>query len=158
MKTASVLDIKSELSTLDKRSLVDLCMRLTRFKLENKELLTYLLFEAADENNFVEAVKEEIKASFDSLNVSHLYFVRKSLRKITRQISKYTRYSGKPETELELRIFFCEKLKGSDILYERSEAILRLYSGQLKKAEKTCSRLHEDIQFEYLKRIEKLKG
>jgi hypothetical protein len=157
MKAASVQDIKSELSTHDKRSLLDLCMRLTRFKLENKELITYLLFEAADENNFVDSVKEEVAASFDSLNVSHLYFVRKSLRKITRQISKYTRYSGKPETELELRIFFCEKLKGSDIPYERSEAILRLYSGQLKKAEKTCIRLHEDIQFEYLKRIEKLK-
>lgn len=157
MKAATVQEIKTELSTHDKRALVDLCMRLTRFKLENKELITYLLFEAANENNFVETVKDEISASFDSLNVSHLYFVRKSLRKIIRQITKYTRYSGKPETELELRIYFCEKLKASDIPFERSEAILRLYSGQIKKAETTCNRLHEDIQFEYLKRVEQLK-
>ena len=49
MKAATVHEIKVELSTLKAAELVDLCLRLTKFKKENKELLTYLLFEGHDE-------------------------------------------------------------------------------------------------------------
>ena len=48
MKAASISEIKTELKGLPPAQLTELCLRLARFKKENKELLTYLLFEAND--------------------------------------------------------------------------------------------------------------
>ena len=49
MKTASIQELKQELQATSQTKLLDLCLRLAKFKKENKELLTYLLFEAHDE-------------------------------------------------------------------------------------------------------------
>ena len=46
MKAATVIQLKKELETLNEEHLRQLCLRLARFKIENKELLTYLLFES----------------------------------------------------------------------------------------------------------------
>ena len=53
MKTASVKEIKDELKFKTSDELRELCLQLSRFKKENKELLTYLLFEAQDEEAFI---------------------------------------------------------------------------------------------------------
>ena len=50
MKAATVHELKEELKHRSAAQLVELCNRLVRFKKENKELLTYLLFEAHDLN------------------------------------------------------------------------------------------------------------
>ena len=94
MKSATIHEIKQELLTVKPAALVDLCLRLGRFKKENKELLTYLLFEAHDEAGYIRGIKEEIDNHFSEINLSHLYFAKKSLRKIARIINKYSRYSG----------------------------------------------------------------
>lgn len=49
MKTATIAELKSELGNVPAPQLAELCIRLAKFKKENKELLTYLLFEAYDE-------------------------------------------------------------------------------------------------------------
>ena len=61
MKPATVKQLKDELKSRDNQQLVELCLSLTKFKKENKELLTYLLFEAEDERGYIESIKEEIK-------------------------------------------------------------------------------------------------
>ena len=106
MRTTTVHEIKEELVTLKSSQLVSLCLRLARFKKENKELLAYLLFEASDEEGFIKGVKAELSELFSEINQSQLYFAKKSLRKIVRIINKYCRYSGNKQTEAELRIFF----------------------------------------------------
>jgi hypothetical protein len=153
MKTASVQELKAELSSLDKKKIIDVTVRLIRSKLEIKELATYLLFESADEMQFVQGIKAELTDLFKGINTSHLYFARKSLRKIVRLINKYCRFSGSAETEAELRVFFCEELIHSGIPFHKSEAILRIYEAQRMKATQTCAKLHEDIQFEYSERL-----
>ena len=60
MKAVTVKEISEELVNLSPKELRDLCLRLARFKKENKELLTYLLFEATDEEMYIESVKKEI--------------------------------------------------------------------------------------------------
>lgn len=60
MKAASIKTIKDELKHKTSSELLELCLTLTRFKKENKELLTYLLFEAHDEDRYIETVKLEI--------------------------------------------------------------------------------------------------
>ena len=58
MKAASLAQIKKELKLRSPQDIEELCLRLGRFKKENKELLTYLLFEADDEQGYIAHIKE----------------------------------------------------------------------------------------------------
>lgn len=156
MKSATIHEIKQELSTVKPAQLMELCLRLGRFKKENKELLTYLLFEAADEQGYIAGIKKEIDEEFGAINLSQLYFAKKSLRKIARIINKYCRYSGAKQTEVELRIYFCLQLKESGIPIGRNPVINNLYLSQLKKINAVLSTLHEDLQYDYKKDMEEL--
>jgi len=151
MNTASSSDLKEELKTLKPAQLTELCLRLARFKKENKELLTYLLFEAHNEEGYIAGVKKEIDDLFSEINLSHLYFAKKSLRKIVRVINKYSRYSGIKQTEIELRLYFCVTLKHSEIPIHRNTVISNLYNSQLKKIDTLLKTLHEDLQYDYSK-------
>lgn len=157
MKSSSLAELKRELAQLKSAELVALCLRLARFKKENKELLTYLLFEAPDEQAYIRGIQSEISELFGTVNSTHLYFAKKTLRKIVRVINKYTRYSGQKETEIELRLHFCRELLDSGIPFRQQPVILNLYRGQLKKIETTIASLHEDLQFEYRRELERLE-
>jgi hypothetical protein len=52
-------DIKKEMQHLSSLQIAELCLRLARYKKENKELLAYLLFEANNEHAFIEKIKAE---------------------------------------------------------------------------------------------------
>jgi hypothetical protein len=149
MNTASVSDLKEELKTMKPAQLAELCLKLARFKKENKELLTYLLYEAHNEEGYIAGIKREIDTLFSGINLSHLYYARKSLRKIVRVINKYARYSGIKQTELELRLYFCVTLKHSEIPVHRNTIISNLYQSQLKKIDLLLKTLHEDLQYDY---------
>lgn len=157
MRSSSIHEIKQELASLKTPEVVTLCLRLARFKKENKELLTYLLFEAQDEQAYIKAVKEEIEELFGSINLSQLYFAKKTLRKIVRVINKHSRYSGNKQTDIELRIFFCQQLKASGIPIRRNAVINNIYVGQLKKIDAAMATLHEDLQHDYSKEISDLR-
>jgi len=156
MKSATIHEIKQELNTLKSSQLTGLCLRLARFKKENKELLTYLLYEAHDEQAYSNSIKKEIDELFETINLSHLYFAKKTLRKIIRVINKYCRYSGNKQTETELRIYFCAKLKDSGIPVSRNTVISNLYHSQLKKINTVLAGLHDDLQYDYLKELKPL--
>lgn len=158
MRASTVHEIKSELNTLKQNDLVDICLRLARFKKENKELMTYLLFEAHDERGYVTSVKKEIDALFSEINMANLYWAKKSLRKIVRIINKYCRYSGSKTTDIELRIYFCQSLNESGIPFHQNTVISNLYHSQIKKMYSVLDTLHEDLQYDYKREIEKLAG
>ena len=80
MKPAPVSEIKNALQQLDKTGLIAICQRLARFKKENKELLTFLLFEENDLPNYIKNVKEEIDEGFTQVNTSNIYFAKKTIR------------------------------------------------------------------------------
>ena len=153
MKAASLNDIKKELTTLDQDVIQALCMRLAKYKKENKELLTYLLFEAHDERNFVASVKEEIDDLFQELP-SNTYYLKKTLRKILRHVNKQIKYSGIKETELELRISFCVHVKEAKIPLKSSVQLLNLYQQQVKKIMTALSKLPEDLQADYQREVD----
>ncbi|KAF0196211.1 MAG: hypothetical protein FD166_2513 [Bacteroidetes bacterium] len=156
MKTASVSRLKAELDSLPPAEVRDICMKLARYRTESKELLTYLLFYPGDEDGYIRSVKEEIDLLFAEINTSHLYFVRKTVRKITRVANKYIRFSGNRQTEVELRLYLCFKLKQSHIPLDLGSALGNLYAGQLQKIRKAVSLLHEDLQHDYQEEMEKL--
>ena len=78
MKAASSKELKTELDSLPPQELVPLILRLSRFKKENKELLTYLLFEAMDEQSYIAAVKTEIDLQLLNLNISSYFLAKKN--------------------------------------------------------------------------------
>ena len=149
MKAATVSELKKELSTRSPKELLELCLRLSKFKKENKELLTYLLYEAPNENGYIQSVKNEIDNQFEEINTQSYYFIKKSVRKILRNIKKYIRYSKKKETEADLLIYFCVKLKEMSPSMNRSTILKNIYDRQITMVKKAVATLHEDLQYDY---------
>ena len=156
MKAVSVSNLKKELNHLSSDELTELCLRLAKFKQENKELLTYLLFEAHDETSYIEAVKAEADVQFEQINTSSYYYMRKSVRKILRMIKKFARYSLKKETEVELLLHFCHKLKTLEPSIENNVTLTNTFKRQLALIKKIVSGLHEDLQFDFQMKIDEL--
>ena len=158
MKAATINELKQELANISSSKLSELCLRLARFKKENKELLTYLLFEAHDTNAYIASVKKEMDAQFETINKSNVYFVKKTLRKILRITNKFIRYSGSALIEAELLIYFCTGVKALDISINSSQVISNISQNQLKKINKAIASMHEDLQYDYLKEVKKLSN
>lgn len=137
--------------------LTELCLRLAKYKKENKELLTYLIFEANDEQGFVQAIRKEVDEQFTQIKQSNLYYVKKTLRKILRNINKHTRYAGSSQVTIELLIYFCKSIKESGIPIKKNPIIANLYKNQVQKINKTLLSLHEDLQYDYAKEIAELE-
>ncbi len=156
MKAATVNELKSELINTPQQELVDLCVRLAKFKKENKELITYLLFESFDQEAWIANVKKEMEAQFEEMNKTNVYFMKKSLRKILRVTNKYIRYTGSAEAEASLLISFCTLTKGSGAPVEKNPVIKNIYQNQLKKISKAIGSLHEDLQYDYEKEMKLL--
>jgi superfamily II RNA helicase len=149
MKAASISEIKKELLELDPKVVQELCMRMAKYKKENKELLTYMLFEAHDEPAFVSNVKVEMDALFHSLPSGNVYYIKKSLRKILRIVNKQIKYSGLKQTELELRLYFCGKMKEANVPLRSSTVLYNINEQQLKKIKTLLTQLPEDLQYDY---------
>jgi hypothetical protein len=158
MKAATISEIKHELTQTNPSLLIDLCLKLAKFKKDNKELLTYLLFEAHDEVAFIDQVKLEIESQFETINFSNIYFIKKSLRKILRTTSKFIRLTGSKQVEVELLLYFCKTLIIKDIPITKSSVLNNIYQLQLKKISQLISTLHEDLQYDYLKQYNQLKS
>ena len=148
MKAASLSEIRKQLNTLDAHAVGQLCLTLARYKKENKELLTYLLFEADDEQAYIAELKQEVDALFGTLPQGNAYLLKKSIRKILRLINKYIRYSSVPATELEVRIYFCQKMRAGIPLYPGT-VLSNLYQQQISKINSVWNKLPEDLQFDY---------
>jgi hypothetical protein len=149
METASLSEIKKEIKNLPADVLQEKIIRLAKYKKENKELLNYLLFEAVNEQAYIQNVKEEIDEQFRNLNRSSFYLAKKTLRKVLKTTQKYIKFSESKETEIELLIYFCQKMKKSGLRMRSSRVVLNLYERQVSRIQKILSMLHEDLQFDY---------
>jgi len=149
MKAASISEVKKELQSLDVETVKELCMRLAKYKKENKELLTYLLFEAHNEQSYIENVKEDLNELFTTLPATNVYLIKKVLRKILRVANKQIKYSGIKQTELELRIYFCIKVKEARVPMNAGTVLYNLYQQQLKKIDAVLEKMPEDLQADY---------
>ncbi|KIC89576.1 hypothetical protein [Flavihumibacter sp. ZG627] len=158
MKPASIHEIKDTLQALPPAKVSELCLRLARFKKENKELLTYLLFEADNLNSYLAELKAEMADSFSEINSSHVYYAKKTLRKILRETSKQARYIGDKGAEAELLITYCRLMKDMGLPLKKYAVLENIFQSQLKKIGKLINSLHEDLQFELRRELKLLEG
>lgn len=156
MKAVTVKKIKDELQHRSSSDLIELCLRLSKFKKENKELLTYLLFESHNEEGYIESVKEQVDELFELINTKSFFYIRKSIRKILSLTKKYIRYSKKKETEVELLLHFCTKLKHFRPSINHSPRLQNVYKTQLLLLKKAIATLHEDLQYDYQMELDSL--
>ena len=148
MTTASLSELRRALKNVPLGDLPDLCVRLARYKKENKELLSYLLFEADDEPEYIRNVKTEIDVHFREISKATAYLTKKGLRKALAFTNQRIRYSGQKRTETELLIYFCKKFR-KEIQFRNNIMIKNLYLRQIQRIKKSLVSLHEDLQFDF---------
>lgn len=156
MSTASLSELRRALRNVPSGDLPDLCIRLARYKKENKELLSYLIFEADDEPGYIRNVKAEIDALFSELSRTTPYLTKKSLRKALTFTNQRIRYSGLKRTEAELLIYFCKKFR-KEVPFRNNITIKNSYVRLILRIKKTITMLHEDLQFDFGEEVKLLE-
>lgn len=149
MPSSSLSEIKKEIKYLQNEELRDLCQRLGRFKAENKALLTYELFFRNDEDSYIETIKEELRESLSVINTDSYFYMKKTIRKVLKQIRLYSRLSRQKSTEIELLIFFCEELNALTPSIHKNRMLSNLYNRQLESISKKLKGLHDDLQYDF---------
>jgi len=149
LKAVTLKQLKDELSHKSANELKELCIHLSKFKKENKELLTYLMFESHDEEQYIQSVKDQMDVFFTEINTKSFFYVRKSVRKVLTLTKKFIRYSKKKETEVALLLYFCHKLKNFKPSINRSTRLTNTFDRQVILVKKAISTLHEDLQYDY---------
>lgn len=153
MENQNIAAIKKDLGYLSKEEIIAHVLKLAKYKKENKELLSYLLFYSENESHYIEDVKTEIDAMFGEITNTNVYYVKKSVRKILRFCVKQIKFSGKKETEVEILAHFCQKMKRFNLDSERNLVLQNIYDRQLIKIHKALGTLHEDVQFDYQEKV-----
>ena len=156
MQAASIKELKLALEDRTPKEVKTMVLRLARFKKENKELLTYLLFEAHNEQQYVRQIQQEISEQFDEITSYSWYIIKKQVRKILRQTKTAIRYSGQKETEVELLIHFLKELNELRPSYRKNTVMQNLFQRQVTRIKKILDGLHEDIRYDYMLEMEDL--
>ncbi|MEM8734049.1 MAG: hypothetical protein AAGG44_07500 [Planctomycetota bacterium] len=149
MKAATISQLKKELVKLEHDELLNVCVRLAKFKVESKELLTYLLTKADDEIGYAGELCDEIDELLSSPGKIH----KKTLRKVVRWMNKCLRFSGDKETELQVRIHFCRRIKEMRIGFGGCRVSQNIYAMQLKKIATAIEKVHPDLQYDFQQQL-----
>jgi hypothetical protein len=156
MKSASSSELKAALQNLNHKELEQVCMRISKYKKENKELLSYLLYEADNEFQYIENIKLEIDTFFENILVHTFKNLLKKLRKAIRIANKYIKFSGSKNVEVAVLVYVCQKLKPI-VIPSNSTALINLYNRQIIKIDKALLKLDEDLQYDYNKEISEIQ-
>lgn len=148
MESPKLADLKKELNFHDVHELKELCLRLAKYKTENKELLHYLLFYAHRKEDYVSEIKDLLETHFNELYAS-VYYLTKQLRKVTRLMNKHIKYIGEKEQELEISLYFCELFIKKVNVNTTHKALIGLLYRQLKRIQKLIPKMDEDLQFDF---------
>lgn len=149
MKPKSLKEIREELVYAEKQELVDLCLQLVRFKVENKELLTYELFYKNNKDLYLSEIEAHVNKEFKGLNSNSYHYLKKGVQKINRHIKKYIRISKDPEIEVHLLLYFLKKFRAYSPDLLQQKILNNMYHRELKLVKKRLEKLHPDLQYDY---------
>jgi hypothetical protein len=146
MKPCSLKDIKSDLKNASHEELLELTLRLVRFKKDNKELISYLLYESENDMLFIESYKAEMDEAFAQINRSSFFFIRKGIRKILSLAKKNIRYAQKKQIEIELLLHFCKLMVEFRPKINHNKVLTNTLETQVRMIRKAISSVDEDLQ------------
>lgn len=154
MENRKLNDIKKTLAHLNDKELTEICLSLIRYKKENKELVSYLLYHKHDEPFFIEKLCADIDLMFTELDGLTTRDTRKKVRKIIRHCDKWIRFSKRKDTEIEVRIHLLKKIRIFPFSRSLSYFQETIYLRQRKKITQSIPKVHEDLQNDYLDYLE----
>lgn len=157
MKASSINTIKGELEQRTHKELLSFCLKFARVRLENKELLSYLLFESDDIPGYIEAIKKDITFDFGQINYSNIYYIKKGVRKILRRVNKQIKFTELKLAEAEMLIQFCNSFIDFKIPMQKSVQLKNIYVSQVSKINKVILTLHPDLQHDLTRQIKLIK-
>lgn len=149
MAAEKLTTIKKELAQKTEQELIQLCLQMAKLKTENKEMLTYLLFDADEPLQYAERIKEEIDVIFWHMP-QHQYSSIKHLRKCIKLINKYARFSKSKQGEVELLLHFSERFLGKMDSNSSFKPLQILLFRAMHKSKQIIVKMHEDLQFDYI--------
>jgi hypothetical protein len=149
MSTATISEIKKAFTTLTHEEISKICLILAKYKNENKELISYLVFEADDPALFLKKAKIEIDRQFSLMSNTNVYLAKKNIRKILQTVNRYIKFNASKQMEVELLIYFCQSIKDSGLPFRKHPVTENIYLRQLAKIDKALKTLHEDLQYDY---------
>ena len=155
MKPEKLSDIKKELLGRNIPELTEICLRLAKYKRENKELLNYLLYDSDEPIEYAAKVKAYLEEDFRTLQ-KHYYYSTKTLRKILRLINRHAKYTASKQVELELSLWFCTNFLLYADLKTSHKPLQGLLTRQFEKISRLIPKLHEDLEFDYRNEFEEL--
>ncbi|HMU02312.1 MAG TPA: hypothetical protein PJ990_01755 [Saprospiraceae bacterium] len=157
MKAATVHQIKKELETSSPQRVLSLLLRVIKSKTENKELISYLLFDEDNLSGYIADLREDVSELLKDVKYLPSYQVKRSLRKALKFITKYAKYTGAKETEAELLVHLCKLMQGQGLASGPNKMANSIYAKQVEKVEKLIPFLHEELQFDYKEELVGLK-
>lgn len=149
MKVASIAELKKEIKHLTAEELSELLLQVVKYKKENKELLSYLLFDSEYEPAYIEKVKEEMEKEFQEMNRSNVRFVKKALQRILKFTRKQIKFSNEKTTEIELLYYYCELVMRLPKRYFDQAYFENLIVRQSVAITKAIDKLVPDLQADY---------
>ncbi len=157
MQPASIDTIKQELKQRTPKQVLDILLHLARFKKENKELLTYLLFEATDNEAYVRQVKEEITDALHQIDGLPAYQYKKQFRKMQRKLGKPVKYMNNKSATIELYMHVIEQISA-----DRKTSFIRAFLDKvaeqyIRKIEKILPAVPEDLAGDIARRIQQFR-
>lgn len=156
MIKSNLSDIKKALKETDNERLIEMLLKLAKAKKENKTFLDYWLFEEQDKSNYIKYVKATVAEEFKGVNPNP-FFAKKTLRRIIKIVKNSAKLLHQPEHEIDLWLFYCEQF--NKIKFEKKTlppVILNLYKNPITRIQKLLETVHEDLQFDFRKELEKL--
>jgi len=153
MEAATAKELRDELKHRSESELREIVLRLSRFKKENKELLSYLLFQSHNEDDYIDHIKTVIDEKILEINTSNGYYAKKAIRRILRETKKFVRYSGSKETEVALLIHFCRSLQETHPKLMNIKVVRDIVQRQIVLIKVRISTLHEDLQHDFEQEI-----
>lgn len=156
MKAARISDIKKELKTCHPDLLIEYLLRISKYKVENKELISYLLFYSHNRDEYIKSIKSDLDEQFNNLNRSSTYLAKKTVRKALRTAQKHIKFAADKTIEIEVLIYFCLKLKTCGVALRYGLVLGNMYLRQTEKIQKVYNSLHEDLQLDYETELEKI--
>lgn len=157
MQIPSLSVIKKELSYLNEKEINELLLDLVKFNRENKAYLYFKLFSRDNPGLFVEMVQQELEEEFTKANRSNSFHAKKSSQTIRRKLNKFLKLSKTKTDQVDVILFFCEKLTEYGYLRFQHPVVDNLYQVQLGKAKKLILGLHEDLKWDYEIKIKELE-
>ncbi|MFM7709422.1 MAG: hypothetical protein ACKO5C_00765 [Ferruginibacter sp.] len=153
-----VQELRKRTADLQTSELIQLLSRLMRFKRENKELVAYELFVRDQPEVWFSEIRESFNSELETMNTSHPYFMKKTMRKLIRRAKTYARYAGDPAIESELFCGLLEVFNEHHLHVHPSDIVRKIYYDTFTRLEKNISKLHEDLQYDFERRLADLSG